>query len=134
SSENNMSEPIAYFLTFTTYGTWLHGRDPGSVDRKHNVPGTPFLPPNAELESTRRQSLRQEPYMLDEPRRSVVLKTIREVAKHRKWKLWAVHVRMNHVHIVVTAPGSPEKAMSDFKAWASRRLREAFGESPVRDR
>jgi REP element-mobilizing transposase RayT len=112
----------------------LHGREPGSVDREHNVPGTPFLPADAELEAARRQAMRQEPYLLDGPRRDVVLRTIREVAQHRKWKLWAVHVRSNHVHIVVTAPATPEKVMADFKAWASRRLREAFGEDADRDR
>ena len=129
-----MAEPLAYFITFTTYGTWLHGRDPGSVDREHNVPGTPLLSANPRRESARRQSLRQEPYLLDEVRRAVVLQTIREVASHRGWKLWAVHVRTNHVHIVVTAGDKPEKVMSDFKAWASRRLREAFKESADRDR
>jgi REP element-mobilizing transposase RayT len=63
-----------------------------------------------------------------------VLRTVQEVAKHRGWKLWAVHVRTNHVHIVVTAVEAPEKVMADFKAWASRRLREAFGEPADRDR
>ena len=129
-----MAEPLAYFITFTTYGTWLHGRNPGSVDRKHNKYGMPVLPPDGELESARKQSLRQEPYVLDEPRRAVVLNTIREVARHRNWKLWAVHVRTNHVHIIATAPAKPEKVMSDFKAWASRRLRETFGEDSDRDR
>lgn len=129
-----MSAPLAYFITFTTYGTWLHGREPGSVDREHNVPGTPFLPPDAGLEAERRQALRQAPYWLDEPRREVVLRTIREVAQHRGWKVWAVHVRTNHVHIVVTASAKPEKVMADFKAWASRRLREVFGEESDRDR
>jgi hypothetical protein len=38
------------------------------------------------------------------------------------------------VHLVVAAPASPEKVMSDLKAWASRRLREAFGEDADRDR
>lgn len=28
----------------------------------------------------------------------------------------------------------PEKVVTDFKAWVSRRLREAFGESADRDR
>jgi REP element-mobilizing transposase RayT len=129
-----MSAPLAYFITFTTYGTWLYGRDPGSVDRQHNAPGTPFLPPDAGLEAEQRRALRQSPYVLDEPRREVVLRTIREVALHRGWKLWAVHVRTNHVHIVVTASAKPEKVMADFKAWASRRLREAFGEDTDRDR
>lgn len=129
-----MSEPKAYFLTFTTYDTWLHGRSPGSVDRHNNIPGTPFLPPDGEREEAERSALRQEPYRLDGPRRRVVLRTVREVARHRGWTLWAVHVRTNHVHIVITAPSKPEKLMSDFKAWASRRLREAYGESADRDR
>lgn len=129
-----MSDPLAYFITFTTYGTWLHGRAPGSVDRQHNVPGTEFLPVNSQLEAARRKSMRQPPYVLDAPRRDVVLRTIREVAKHRKWRLWAVHVRSNHVHVVITAADKPEKVMSDLKAWASRRLREACGEDADRDR
>ncbi len=129
-----MSGPLAYFITFTTYGTWLHGRDPGSVDRQHNQPGTPFLPADALQENSRRLSLRQAPYRLDESRRAVVLKTIQEVAAHRHWKLWAVHVRTNHVHVVVTARVPPERVMSDLKAWASRRLREAFQENADRDR
>jgi hypothetical protein len=94
--------PLAYFITFTTYGTWLHGRAPGSVGRKHNVPGTPFLPPNADLKREMHSAMRQEPYVLDEPRRQVVLRIIKEVAAHRQWKLWAVHVRPNHVLVACT--------------------------------
>ncbi len=129
-----MSDPLAYFITFTTYGAWLHGRAPGSVDREHNAAGTPFLPNDPQLEAASRAAMRQSPYVLDEQKRAVVLRTIREVAAHRGWKLWAVHVRTNHVHIVVTASQKPEKVMADFKAWASRRLREAFDESTDRDR
>lgn len=129
-----MAEPLAYFITFTTYGTWLHGRNPGSVDREHNAPGTQLLDANPAVELANRRHLRQEPYILDKSRRAVVLRTICEVAKHRGWKLWAVHVRSNHVHVVVTATPKPEKVMSDLKAWASRRLREEFGESSDRDR
>jgi REP element-mobilizing transposase RayT len=129
-----MNVPLAYFITFTTYGTWLHGRAPGSVDREHNEPGMPLLPADAEQESAERGRLRQREYRLDAGRRDVVLRTIVEVAKHRGWTLWAVHVRSNHVHIVVSAAARPEKVMADLKAWASRRLRETFGEDADRDR
>src|SRR5262245_10899810 len=95
--------PLAYFITFTTYGTWLHGRAPGSVDREHNVPGTPFLAPDEDAERRMRAAMRQQPYLLDDLRRQVVLATIKEVAVHRKWKLWAAHVRTSHVHVVMTA-------------------------------
>ena len=130
-----MSPPLAYFITFSAYGSWLHGRATGSVDREHNVPGTPFLSPDPDLENKRHHQLRQEPYELDEPRRVIVLRTIHEVCIHRSWQLYAVHVRMTHVHVVLTASLiTPEKVMADLKAWASRRLREAFAEKADRDR
>ena len=78
--------------------------------------------------------MKQPEYRLDAGRRDVVLKTIREVSLHRKWKLWAVHVRTNHVHSIVTGTPKPEKIMGDFKAWCSRRLREAFEEPAERER
>jgi REP element-mobilizing transposase RayT len=129
-----MREPLAYFITFSTYGTWLHGRSPGSVDRQHNQPGTPWLPPSPNREAVRHAQMRQAEYLLDEQRRAVVLRTILEVARHRGWKVWALHVRSSHVHGVVSAAAKPEKVMADFKAWASRRLREQLGEEADRDR
>jgi REP element-mobilizing transposase RayT len=128
------SSPLAYFLTFTTYGTWLHGRAPGSVDRRHNAVGTPFLPPDTRREQESRQTLAEEPYVLDARGRDVVLRTLVEVARHRRWKLWAAHVRTNHVHVVVSAEARPEKVMADFKAYASRRLKEDANERADRTR
>jgi REP element-mobilizing transposase RayT len=125
---------LAYFLTFTTYGTWLHGRDPGSVDRNHNEYGTPVLPVDPAREQECRERMKEPPYQLDAPRRKTVLETIQEVLRHRGWRLWAVHVRSNHVHLVVTAAAKPEKVMSDVKAWCSRRLKERHGEEADRTR
>ncbi|MGL4420188.1 MAG: transposase, partial [Gemmataceae bacterium] len=69
-------DPVTYFITWTTYGTWLHGREAGSVDRHHNALGTRFLPANISREEAMRAALRQPPYFLDEPRREIVLQTI----------------------------------------------------------
>jgi hypothetical protein len=125
---------ITYFITFTTYGAWLPGSAPGSVDREHNIPGTPYLQADADLERKMSSAMRQEPYVLDGSRRTIVLRTIKDVAAHREWKLWAAHVRSNHVHVVIAAACNPEKVMVDLKAWCSRRLREACNESADRDR
>jgi len=128
------SQPVAYFLTFTTYGTWLQGREEGSVSRGNNDYGQPVLQPDESLLKYQRRAMSQPEYRLDEKRREVVLNTIVEVAKYRGWKLWAVHVRSNHVHIIVTGDATPEKLMRDFKAWCSRRIREATGEAAERNR
>jgi acetolactate synthase regulatory subunit len=108
------SDPIAYFLTFTTYGTWLHGRETGSVDRQHNIYGTPMLAPDPELEQKQRAKMKQPEYRLDENQRTIVLETILEVARHRDWHVWAAHVRSNHVHVVISANVKPEKVLNDL--------------------
>ncbi|HEX9659180.1 MAG TPA: hypothetical protein VGA18_02730, partial [Rhodothermales bacterium] len=43
--------PLAYLITFTTYGTWLHGDERGSVDPGHSIPGTPPLERDAHREA-----------------------------------------------------------------------------------
>lgn len=129
-----MSNPLAYFITFTTYGTWLHGKNRQSVDRLNNVVGLPFSRPNENREKARLAQLQQNPYQLDDSKRQIVLETILEVAQFRNWTIWAIHVRSNHVHVVITASIAPEKVMSDLKAYCSRRIRERTDEQSDRNR
>jgi REP element-mobilizing transposase RayT len=56
--------------------------------------------------------------------RVVVGKTIHEVCEHKGWKIWALNVRTNHVHVVVAATSKPEMVMNALKAWSTRRLVE----------
>ena len=119
-----------YFITFRTYGTWLHGDERGSVDRNHNQFGEPLLGADKNLERYRRNLLKTPPVRLDAAQRACVERTLHEVAAYRGWTLHAVNVLSNHIHIVVEtseAPhkAKPEKVMADFKSYATRRLGEA---------
>jgi adenine-specific DNA methylase len=67
----------------------------------------------------------QPPYEMDGRRRQIVLDAIREVARYRGWRLFAVHVRTTQVHVVVAANDTPERVMNDFKAYATRHLNES---------
>lgn len=116
---------LSYFITFRTYGSWLHGHVEGSVDREHATPGTPLLAPDPARERREFQSLRHSPVELDAERRFVIDATIVEVCAYRRWTLHARHVRTNHVHVVVAASHSPERVMNDLKAYSTRRMREA---------
>jgi REP element-mobilizing transposase RayT len=124
SGEDAGAVPLAYLITFTTYGTWLHGDERGSVDREHNVYRTPHLAHNQRRESYEKSARKAEPVTLGDKQRDVVRRTIVEVCRHRCWNLHELNVRTHHVHAVVSAPCSPERVMSDFKSWATRRLRE----------
>ena len=118
-----MAEPLAYFLTWHTYGTWLHGHERGSVDTEHSGFGTPFAPPNPVREAQSAAQMAHGPTTLDEPRRGAVQAAIEEVCPIRGWRLIALNVRTTHIHAVVNAPSAPEKTMNDFKAYATRCLR-----------
>lgn len=112
-----------YLITFTTYGTWLHGDDRGSVNRAHNAPSTPFLEPNEPLRAAEERSLEHPPCELGPAHRPIVAAAIAEVCEHRGWILRACNVRTNHVHVVVAADQTPERVMNDFKSYATRALR-----------
>ena len=117
--------PLAYFITFTCYGTRLHGHEDGSVDPQHNQPDTPYLEPNEQRRTIEAELMVQPAYVMDQPRRRVVLKTILEVCDKRRWELLAAHVRTTHVHLVASAAIKPERIWNAIKSYASRRLNEA---------
>jgi REP element-mobilizing transposase RayT len=121
---------LAYFITFHTYGTWLHGNEKGSVDRSHNRHGEEFIPPDPSLESRRQHLMKQAEYRLDAPRRAIVLKAILEHASHKHWSVLAIHVRSTHVHLVVNASAAAERVMVECKAYASRALNQAALDPP----
>ena len=115
----------AYLITFRSYGSWLHGDTRGSVDRLHNQygsPGLPHSPRRLELKLTR---LKSAPVEFSSTQRQAVEAAIRETCKFRNWDLWAINVRSNHVHAVVSAECKPEKIIVAFKANATRILRDA---------
>jgi REP element-mobilizing transposase RayT len=116
--------PLAYFLTLRTDGTWLHGDDRGSVDARHHQFQSPLVAPDVERFNASRDRMQYPRYLLAADSAALVEKTIAEVCTHRGWKPHVIKARTNHVHTVVHAPVSPERAMNDFKAWATRRLRE----------
>jgi REP element-mobilizing transposase RayT len=67
-------------------------------------------------------------------RREVVSAAIRSHCAHRKWNVLAVHVRTNHVHVIVEAEPRPEKMMNEFKSYASRELNRLGFNRPERKR
>ena len=116
--------PLAYLITFRSYGTWLHGKR-GSIDRFHNTFGTPALPPDEARWRYNRSAVVQPPVKLGARQRALVEQAIRETCDIRKWPFWVINVRSNHIHTVVTASCKPERVLNAFKANATRQLREA---------
>jgi REP element-mobilizing transposase RayT len=121
---NDTDTPLAYFISFRSYGTWLHGDQRGSTDRLHNGYGAPYLSPNKFWQQYNRKRLKTDPFILGSRERRSVDKAIRETCRIRKWHLQALNVRTNHVHTVVTANRKPGVVLNAFKANATSQLRQ----------
>jgi REP element-mobilizing transposase RayT len=123
--------PLAYLITFRCYGTWVHGDERGSMDRKHNRYRAPKIQTNVYFQASDLGQLKNPAVILDAKRRAVVERTVREVCHYRRYTLRAVNVRTNHVHVVVTAMHRPEALLGAFKSYSTRALRKALLVSPT---
>ena len=119
------NEVKGYLITFRGRGTWLHGDERGSVDRLHNKYGSPRLPANRQRRELNRSRLKNPPVRLSSKQRHAVETAIRETCQIRKWDLWTMNARTNHIHAVVSALCKPDRVLLALKANATRKLREA---------
>ena len=71
---------------------------------------------------TERDQMVDEPMTFGQAAREVIHQAVHGVCAYRGWRLWALAVRTNHVHVVVEAEGSPDRMVLDFKAYATRAL------------
>lgn len=121
--------PIAYLITFRTYGTWLPGDSRGSYKRDGGKFGVKRISPNVPLREKMAEASRT-PVLLNQEQRKIVTEAIEGVCNHRSYLLRALNVRTNHVHVAVTMDLPPDRIVNDFKAYATRALRANLQFSP----
>lgn len=121
-------DPIAYFITWTIYGTYLQGDGRGWRKR-----GKGNQLPQLKLAKWHAERLKHPIILLSSVQRLAVELELERHCEHRSWTLWARAARSNHVHVVVTADGYTGKVVRDqLKANATRGLRIRWPE--FRDR
>ena len=119
-SKFNSDDPLGYFITWTTYGTWLPGDDRGW---RRKGEADIQMPSQLTCESAHSKMTEPE-FRLSELDREIVKNTVANHCQIRNWKLHAVDARTNHVHVVVTASGyKPETVRDQLKAWCTRKLK-----------
>ncbi len=119
-AEFNTGDPLAYFITWTTYGTWLPGDERGWKRKKCGE----IQPPNPALKAISRNRMTDTPFEMTIEDRSTVASVVKKHCEVRGWNLYVVNPRSNHVHVVVAAPGYDAKTVrSQFQAWCTRTLK-----------
>src|SRR5262245_35670880 len=118
-----MDQPIAYFITWTTYGTWLHGDERGSFERRKG-----YVRPSERRRLAAEALMTDDPVRLTRDQRTAVEAAIVEYCALQGWVLHAVNVRTNHVHVAVSARQEGTAVRSQLKAKASAPFRRyGFG-------
>ena len=126
-----------WFLTWTTYGTWLPDDERGFVGEVLNESGelfnfnevnTPPAPPNPNLRAAAERVMKSSPLFLDLAQATVLFEQFQETSSVRGWVLIAVAVMRGHLHILVGVPGDPdpEKLLQAFKSYGSRKLNQGW--------
>ena len=114
--------PLAYFITWTVYGTFLHGdarwwRKKGQGEQR----------PQPLLEQWHRDRRKHDIVLLNDHQREIVNAEIVRHCLHRHWQLWTANPRTNHVHVVITAKDVTGKMVRDqLKANCTRGIREQY--------
>jgi REP element-mobilizing transposase RayT len=120
-----MPPPDAYFLTWTTYATRLHGHADGSTDHAREGHGTTRLKPSPKLLERRKHQASEPPFILNPTAREAVERAVRDLAAHKNWPILALAVRSNHIHLLIRSLETPEQVMTSCKSWSTRALRES---------
>jgi REP element-mobilizing transposase RayT len=112
---------LACMLTWTTYGTWLQG------DRRGYVKNAEVLPADDDRYRANQIQMKCQVVRLSMKQRSIVQKTIVEVASKAGHNIFALAVATNHVHLLIEPAGQPfGRLVSRYKN-TTRRAIEAEG-------
>lgn len=120
---NLSGRPLAYHLTFGTYGTRLHGDARGTVDREHNQFGEPFLEPDAERQQESAERRRFPPVYLTHEQCVFIESVIPSICERGKWTYVVAAAAPDHVHVCLVAPDIPGHRI---ELWLKRWLSEAL--------
>ncbi len=127
-----------WLLTWTTYGSWLPGDDRGSIgifhdqDKtqiEHNEFGMPPADPSNALRKFAQSQMTGDEQRLRLEHARVLLTQFHCTSAFRKWRLLAVSIMANHIHMVVNVHSDPEPEaiLRDFKSYGSGALNVQWG-------
>jgi len=107
-------------ITWTTYGTWLQGREKGFV-KNGEVRGE-----NIAIKKDCEKKLESEPVRFGRHEKGIVSEAILEAAKRFRQKIRAITVCSNHVHIVAEYVDVPISILVGYYKNAGRVAKEVW--------
>lgn len=114
--------PIAYHITFGTYGTRLHGDERGTIDIKRNKPGDPIIGQNEHWQQYENQILNHKPVTFNEEQRHFIQKSLPQICERGEWTHHCSACQDNHIHIMLSTSSDEKMVRKWLKRWLGELL------------
>jgi len=114
--------PLAYHITFGTYGTRLHGDNRGTVCRKINDFRDDIIGEDRDWEWAEQTMLRFPPRVLTTHQRNLIESSAPAICARGGWELVAIAAAPDHVHTILKANVDGEQIRKWLKRWLSEAL------------
>ena len=118
--------PLAYHVTFGTYGTRLHGDPKGTVDRSMNQYGDPIIGANPDRWIRETGLLRFAPVILSPSLRQYAESSITLICQTGNWIYHIAAAGEDHIHVLLTADAVGTEVRKWFKRWLGEKLSEKW--------
>lgn len=126
--------PLAYHMTFGTYGMRLHGDARGTVDRQRNKPGEPIVGQNQSWVAFEKVRLNHPPVSLTLSHQLKIESLMPSICERGDWEHWITAAESDHVHTLITVTGHADTKVVRklIKRWLGQALSEQYRE--IKDR
>ena len=114
--------PLAYHITFGTYGTRLHGDPRGTIDRSMNRPGDPIVGADPARRLRESRAMRFPPVVLTPDQRRFVEAAVPEVCAKGGWMHLASSAGEDHAHVLLSTAADGAAVRRWLKRWLGERL------------
>src|SRR3954447_20734219 len=111
------ARPIAYHITFGTYGTRLHGDERGTVDRSMNKPGDPIIGADPAWWERERERLKFDPVVLRREQMVHAEGVIPTLCTRGGWEYHVGAGGPDHVHVLLTSEAEGDAVRKWLKRW-----------------
>jgi REP element-mobilizing transposase RayT len=118
--------PLAYHITWGTYGTRLHGDDRGTVHRAENQFGDPILGQDADWQRMESHRLRFPARTLNLDQRLHIETTFTLICARGGWKPVEIAAAADHVHCIASADVDGDAIRKWLKRWMSQAMSERW--------
>ena len=121
-----LDHPLAFHITFGTYGMRLHGDHRGTVLRARNRPGEPIIGRDDIWTEIERSKLTFDPVVLDLHQRQFVEQVIPSICDRGGWRHYISAAQRDHVHVLLEATAEGMSVRRWLKRWLGQTLSERW--------